>query len=110
MSNIFVDDPHAKSADEVISLLQADPVRGLTAKEAASRLADCGPNELPKPKKRSPLLLFFGQFNNRLIYVLLAATAISFLSGQHNDAYGILLAVLVNAIFGFWQEYRAEAA
>ncbi|PIY62087.1 ATPase [Candidatus Uhrbacteria bacterium CG_4_10_14_0_8_um_filter_58_22] len=110
MSDFSVKDPHAQPADEVVSQLSVDPVHGLTLEEAALRLAECGPNELPKPKKRSPLLLFFGQFNNRLIYILLAATVISFLSGQRNDAYGILLAVLVNAVFGFWQERKAEVA
>ncbi len=83
---------------------------GLTGAEAQERLEQYGPNELAPPKKISPLLIFLRQFQNLLIIILIAATAISFFLGEHLDAYVILVIILACAILGFVQEFRAERA
>jgi len=101
---------HSLEGIRVVELLKTDRDRGLSAEEAAKRLAHVGANELPREKRKSLLMLFLGQFHSRLTYILFAATAISFFAGQRNDAYGILFAVLIDAVFGFWQERKAEDA
>ncbi|MFA5112470.1 MAG: HAD-IC family P-type ATPase, partial [Desulfobaccales bacterium] len=83
---------------------------GLSASQARERLEQYGPNELTPPKKISPWTIFFRQFQNLLIIILIAATGISFFLGEHLDAYVILMIVLACTVLGFVQEYRAEQA
>jgi len=83
---------------------------GLSTAQAQERLAQYGPNQLIPPKKISPLAIFFRQFKNLLIVILIAATVISFLLGERLDAYVILAIILACAVLGFIQEYRAEEA
>ncbi|MCK9376951.1 MAG: cation-translocating P-type ATPase [Syntrophobacterales bacterium] len=83
---------------------------GLSASQAMERLEQYGPNELTPPKKISPWTIFFRQFQNLLIIILIAATGISFFLGEHLDAYVILVIILACTILGFVQEYRAEQA
>ncbi len=101
---------HHLPAHEVLLLLEADVDRGLTTEEAAARLQRFGPNMLPRFKRHGPLIRFLLQFHQPLIYVLLAATAITGLLGEWVDAGVIFGVVLVNAIVGFIQESRAEQA
>ncbi|MDZ4797727.1 MAG: cation-transporting P-type ATPase [Bryobacteraceae bacterium] len=101
---------HHLPAHEVLLLLETDLDRGLSSGEVAARLQRFGPNALPRFKRRGPLVRFLLQFNNPLIYVLLAATVITGLLGEFVDAGVIFGVVLVNAIVGFIQESRAEAA
>ncbi len=84
--------------------------RGLTAAEAARRLAAHGPNRLPEPRTRGPLLRFLTQFHNVLIYVLLGAAAVTAALQHWVDTGVILAVVLANAAIGFVQEGKAEAA
>ncbi|MBS7534382.1 HAD-IC family P-type ATPase [Ancylobacter sonchi] len=83
---------------------------GLTAAEASARLARHGPNRLPEPPRRHPLLRFLAQFNNMLIYFLLAGALAASLIGHGIDAGVILAVVLANAIIGYVQEGKAEEA
>ena len=101
--------PHAMPAAEVLLALQADAA-GLTGAEAEARLATYGPNRLPEPAQRSPLLRFLLQFHNVLIYVLLGAAALTIGLGHYVDAGVILAVVLANAVVGMVQEGRAEQA
>ena len=101
---------HALDVDRVIHRLRTDPHRGLTSDEVARRLAESGPNELKKEEKASPLRLFVGQFKNMLILILLAATGLSLLVGEWVDALMIAVIVLLSAVLGFVQEYKAEKA
>jgi Ca2+-transporting ATPase len=101
---------HALDVEQVLHRLRTDPHRGLTRDEVARRFAESGPNELRKEEKASPLALFIGQFKNTLILILLAATGLSLLVGEWVDALMIAVIVLLSAVLGFVQEYKAERA
>jgi magnesium-transporting ATPase (P-type) len=83
---------------------------GLTAEEAAERLRRYGPNELPAPPVRGALIRFLSQFNNALIYFLLAGALAAWTLDHVIDAAVIMAVVVVNAIVGFVQEGKAENA
>ena len=101
---------HSNELDAVLKHLEADPSRGLARDEAARRLALHGANELAKEKRASPIALFFGQFKNTLIVILLVATVLSALLGEIADAAIIFVIVMFCAVLGFVQEFRAERA
>ena len=101
---------HHLPAHEVVLLLETDATKGLSAEEAARRLERFGPNVLPKFRRHGPLSRLLFQFHHPLIYVLLAATVITALLGEWVDAGVIFGVVFVNAVVGFIQESRAEAA
>ena len=81
---------------------------GLSTKEAERRQKNYGLNEISHKKKASPIVIFLSQFNDFIVWVLIAATIISGLMGDMADAVTILIIVVVNAIMGFVQEYRTE--
>ncbi len=101
---------HHLPAHEVILLMETDVAKGLASGEAAKRLERFGPNVLPKVRRHGPLIRFLLQFHHPLIYVLLAATAVTLLLAEYVDAAVIFGVVLLNAVVGFIQESRAEAA
>ncbi|WP_202944755.1 cation-transporting P-type ATPase [Beijerinckia indica] len=101
---------HAMLAAEVEQQLHVDPTRGLDVTEAAERLKTYGPNRLPQGKKKGPLMRFLAQFNNILIYVLLAAGFIKLMLSLWLDASIIFAVVVLNSLLGFLQEGRAEKA
>lgn len=100
---------HEKSADAVLGALRSHSL-GLTESEAAARLATYGPNRLPEPAKRSPLVRFIMHFHNILIYVLLGSAIITATLGHFVDTFVILAVVVANAAIGFIQEGKAEKA
>ena len=100
---------HTLTPAEVERALQTGP-NGLTADEAARRLAKYGPNRLAPPKRRGPLLRLVLQFHNVLLYVMLAAALITALLGHWIDTGVLIAAVVINAIIGFIQEGKAETA
>jgi magnesium-transporting ATPase (P-type) len=101
---------HATSAEEVVKRLATDRERGLDAAEAVTRLQKYGPNRLPEGKKRGPLMRFLAQFNNILVYVLLAAGFTKLMLSLWVDAGIIFGVVVLNALLGFIQEGKAEKA
>lgn len=101
---------HTKTAEETLSLLGASKETGLKAPEAETRIKKFGSNELPEPKKEPLILKFIDQFKNLLVMLLIGATIVSFLLGEKLDAIAILTIVLINAVLGFVQEYKAEKA
>lgn len=101
---------HQLSIEETIRLLETDGKAGLNEGEARRRLILYGPNELKETKRRHPLLLFFRQFADFLVLVLLAAAIISFATGELTDFIVIMAVIIINALLGFIQEYRAEKA
>jgi len=102
-------DWHAIPSEEVLRAQHATAA-GLSADNAAARLARHGPNRLPEPPRTSALRRFSRQFRNVLIYVLLAASAVTALLREWADTSVILGVVLVNALIGFLQEGKAERA
>ena len=100
---------HTQSIKTVFESLATTP-EGLSKKEVTNRLVKYGPNRLPEPRTRGPLVRFFYQFHNVLIYVLLAASAVTAMLGHWVDASLILAVVLLNAVIGFVQEGKAENA
>jgi Ca2+-transporting ATPase len=83
---------------------------GLSNFDASGRLGTFGKNALPQKKKKSRIRLFLRQFNNPLVYVIIAAAIASFFIGHFVDALFIMFVVVINAIVGFLQENKAENA
>ncbi|MGE5484883.1 MAG: cation-translocating P-type ATPase [Ignavibacteriales bacterium] len=84
--------------------------QGLSDWEARRRLARYGPNELERERGPNPLRMFIQQFEDVLVLLLIAAAAVSALAGEWVDASIIMAIVVVNAVTGVVQEYRAERA
>ncbi|AGX44871.1 calcium-translocating P-type ATPase, PMCA-type [Clostridium saccharobutylicum] len=81
---------------------------GLSTKEAEKRIEKFGFNELQHHKKASAFKIFLSQFNNFIVWVLIAATIISGIIGDRADAITILIIVVINSILGFIQEFKTE--
>ena len=112
-----LDDPSIKDANEVARALGTDLERGLTSEEAARRLAAEGPNELRSAPPVPVWRRILAQFQDPLIYLLLAAIVISLVAwviegrvGWPVDAIVIALIVVINAVLGYVQEAKAENA
>ncbi len=101
--------PHQLDITNVLSELKTT-LEGISAKEAQTRLETYGPNELVEKKKKTPLMMFLDQFRDFMILVLIAAAIISGIIGEPADTAAIVVIVLMNAVLGFTQEYRAEKA
>ncbi|MEM2226905.1 MAG: cation-translocating P-type ATPase [Candidatus Bathyarchaeia archaeon] len=100
---------HSMGIEEVLSALGTDR-NGLTEEEAKRRLEKFGPNELISEERESPLKILIDQFKNILIIILILATILSAALGEVLDAAIILAIVVVCALLGFVEEYRAERA
>jgi P-type Ca2+ transporter type 2C len=100
---------HTNDTDKIFSELKSG-AQGLSSDEAKRRLEQYGPNELQEKKKRPPWLMFLLQFKDIMIIILMAAAIVSGVAGDLKDAIVILVIVLLNAVIGFVQEYRAEKA
>lgn len=96
-----------KNADETVSELKVNPSEGLAEIEVKQRLEKYGKNELAfKPIRWQAI--FLRQFKSPFIYLLLAAAALAFILHELIDAAMILLFILINAVLGFYQEFRSE--
>jgi Ca2+-transporting ATPase len=100
---------HNATIDEVIQETDS-PKEGLSPDQAAQRLEEYGLNELEGTSGKSIGRLILNQFLDVMILILLAAAVVSVLVGEGGDAIVILIIVVLNAIIGFVQEYRAEKA
>jgi len=107
MESLFSKHWHHLTEDEVITLLETDCARGLDTFEVTNRQAHFGPNRLTKKKGKSPLVLFMMQFHQPLVYILLAASGITFVLQKWVDSGVIFAVVLVNSIIGYLQEAKA---
>jgi magnesium-transporting ATPase (P-type) len=101
---------HALATSDVVRQLSTDPQQGLDAAEATKRLQKYGPNRLPEGKKRGAFTRFLAQFNNILVYVLLAAGFTKLMLNLWVDAAIIFGVVILNSLLGFIQEGKAEKA
>lgn len=99
---------HQKDIRTTVNLLKSDINRGLSEKEAKARLLRNGENALKASASIKAYKIFFSQFGDLMIIILLLAAVISFALGETADAVTIVLIVLANGILGFIQEYRAE--
>ncbi|MFQ5987318.1 MAG: calcium-translocating P-type ATPase, SERCA-type [Dehalococcoidia bacterium] len=100
---------HSFEALEVLKSFKSSE-KGLTEEEAKNRLKKFGFNELRKERRITALEIFASQFKSFLIIILIFASIISFLLGEITDATVISSIIVLNAILGFVQEYRAEKA
>ncbi|MEK7150624.1 MAG: HAD-IC family P-type ATPase [Patescibacteria group bacterium] len=103
MDNIW----QSKSLSEVFQALRSSE-HGLTAEEAARRLKESGLNKLPIGKVDSHLIIFLRQFQSPLIYILLAACVVVFMTGEVVDGSIILAVLFFNAVVGTVQEGKAQ--
>jgi Ca2+-transporting ATPase len=101
---------HSLEVEEAAARLETSPGLGLSEREAAKRLAEHGPNELAAARAVAPWRLLLQQFRNVLILILLAAVGLSVVLGHATEAIVIAAIVLLAAVLGFVQEYRAERA
>ena len=100
---------HQKEITSVVEELQTS-FQGLSSEEAQRRLGQYGSNELTEKKKQTPFMMFLGQFRDFMIMVLIAAAIISGFIGDITDTIAIVVILVLNAVIGFIQEYRAEKA
>ena len=94
--------------DALTAALGVDPSLGLTASDAAARLADHGPNRLDEAPPRRPLAILGDQFRNPLVLILVGAAVVAGLVGDLKDTVVIAVVLSLNALLGFAQEMKAQ--
>lgn len=97
-------------AQEVVEKLQTSATDGLGTGEAEQRLQQYGPNELIERDLKSPFRILWEQLSAVMVLILIIAAVVSIFLGEWDDAAVILAIVVLNAVLGFTQEYRAEKA
>jgi Ca2+-transporting ATPase len=100
---------HQRTVDDAIGELNTS-FNGISSEEAQKRLLQYGPNELGEKQRKTALMMFLDQFRDFMILVLVAAALISGFIGELSDTIAIIVIVVLNAVVGFIQEYRAEKA
>jgi Ca2+-transporting ATPase len=95
--------------DEVFKELKSSKT-GLSEEQARQALARYGPNELTEGHKISPLEIFVNQFKSFIVGILLVVLVISLAMGEIPDAIAVLVILVLNAVLGFIQEFKAEKA
>jgi len=102
---------HTRSIEEVTESLKTNIKTGLSKKEAEDRVGNYGYNELEEKKGRTPFRIFVSQFNDFMIWILIAAAFVSgIIIREITDAIVILIILVINSVLGFVQEFRAEKA
>ncbi len=108
--NIKQDLPYYSiSSQETINKLQSNK-EGLSQEEYKKRFKEIGPNTLPSKDKTNPLFLFLKQFKDLLVVILAIAAIIAYFAGHMVDVCVIVGVIILNALIGFFQEYKAERA
>jgi len=100
---------HMKEDNKVLLEMKTS-LNGLGSEVVQNRLEQYGPNELIETRKKSLFMMFFDQFKDFMIMILIAAAVISGMIGELVDTLAIVVIIILNAIIGFVQEYRAEKA
>lgn len=101
---------HALGVDQALETLQSAVESGLTADQAARRLQQYGQNELTEQAGRTPWQILWEQFTSTMALILSAAAVVSGLVGSFKDAATIFAIVILFALLGFAQDFRAERA
>lgn len=104
-----INDAFKLTEDELFKELKSS-IKGLTSEEAKSRLQEYGYNEIKEAKKSSALSRFLANFTHLLAILLWIASALSFVGGMPQLGWSIILVIIINALFSFWQEFKAEQA
>ncbi|NMI05994.1 calcium-translocating P-type ATPase, SERCA-type [Paenibacillus sp. SZ31] len=99
---------HQLSDEELRNTLGVSPQEGLTDEAVTEKRKVVGSNELSEGKRISPITLLLNQFKDFMVLVLMGATLVSGLLGEYLDAVTIVAIIVLNAILGFVQEFRAE--
>jgi len=100
---------HLCTADETLQTLETS-IEGLSDITVRKRLERYGPNRLPEPSRRTAGAMVASQFKDFMILLLIGAAVVSGFIGEPGDAIAIVVIVVINAVIGFLQEYRAEKA
>lgn len=101
---------HALEVDEVRTHVETDLESGLTTESVTSRQDEFGKNVLPEKEKTPEIIKFLKQFNDVLVYVLLAAAVVTGFLGEYIDTIVIVLVVTIIGVVGYLQENKAEEA
>lgn len=97
-------------SSEVVDKLETSAADGLSKPEAQKRLEQIGPNELIEKGAKNPWLILLDQFKDAMVVILFIAALVSLALGEEADVIIIMAIVVLNAVIGFTQEYRAEQA
>jgi Ca2+-transporting ATPase len=101
---------HHATVDQVVRFLKTDLSKGLSPGEAESRAKEYGPNELAEPPPQRWWSKLLNQFNEVVIWILVAATILSAIMGDWLEAGAIFAIIILNALLGFFQEQKADKA
>jgi len=99
---------HATLVSELLTQFQSDPEKGLTSSQVTKNKELYGPNVLPRKKGFTIWGLIINQFADIIVWILLGAATLSFVLHEYVDGWVILGIIILNAIFGFSQEFKAE--
>lgn len=97
---------HSKDIKKVFEELNTNE-NGLSKKEVENRLKENGLNILPRAKKETLIQIFFSQFKNPIVFLLIIAIILSLIIGEKLDALFITLVIFIDVIFGTFQEWKA---
>ena len=101
---------HSETIDEVVEKFETSIETGLSSQELQSRADEFGLNELEERERKSPWKMLFEQFTETMVVILIIAAIISAFLGKEIETISISLIVILFAVLGFIQEYRAEKA
>ena len=101
---------HTLSLEATFDRLKSDDARGLSQSEAAQRLSRFGPNSIAQAQERSAISILIAQFKSLIVGLLVVATVIAFAMNEPLEGSAILVVIFVNAMIGFFTEWRAEQA
>ena len=99
---------HTLEGAQALAGLDSDAAGGLTGAEAARRLEQYGPNALAEGKKKSVLQVFLEQFKDLMVIILIIAAVVSLISGEGESTLVIFAVLILNAILGTVQHFKAE--
>ncbi len=98
---------YQKGIEEIFTELETS-VHGISSSEAHFRLETSGPNQLPEKSSETLWIFFFRQIQNPLIYVLIGSSILAVAMGKITDGFVVFGVVIINALIGFFQEYRSS--
>ena len=106
----FFENAYKATSEEVLQQLNTSNQSGLNEEVAGKRLEEYGSNELEEKRRKSPWRMLFEQFTETMVLILIAAAVVSGFLGKEIETIAIAAIVVLFAILGFVQEYRAEKA